>query len=175
MLSRIIFDASSLRDMWQTGLLDSLGRMGHDVFTTTRAFAASELQPDYTTDVAASFSFIRMDQSSNDEFYRIQSLQRQYPATTFSDCSVLLKASDKNYSLLTSDCTVRKIALEIGIHTINFHTLLANMAHQKIISTLQASEIYMLLLKTTGVLTGFEQTVQHPATSFSQKPKTIIA
>lgn len=175
MLSRIIFDASALRDMWQTGLLGSLGRMGHDVFTTTRAFLASELQPDYTTDVAAGFSFIRMDQTNNDEFFRIQTLHRQYPATTITDCSVLLKASDKNCLLMTSDGTVRKIAREMGISTINFYILLANMAHQEIISPLQATEIYMLLLNTTGVLTGFEQTVQHPATLFSQKPKMLLA
>jgi hypothetical protein len=175
MLCRIIFDATALRDMWQTGLLDSLGRMGQNVFTTTRAFLASELQPDYTTDVAANFSFIRIDQPVDDEFYRIQTLQRQYPATTFSDCSVLLKALDKGYTLLTSDLTVRKIAYEIGIPAISFHTLLGNMVHSEMISLLEATEIYMQLSGSTGTLTGFAPTVQHPATLFSKKPINIIA
>lgn len=175
MHTRIIIDASALRDMWHHGLLEGLGRMGYDVFTTNRAFIASELQPDYTSDVAANFSFIFVEQSTDDEFYRIRTLQKQYPATSFTDCSVLVKATERGYSLLTSDLTIRKIALETGITIINYHTLLGAMVHEEVISMLMATEVYLQLAYSTGTLTGYSQTVQHPATLFSLKTKSDLA
>lgn len=175
MHTKIIIDASALRDMWHYGLLEGLERMGYDVFTTNRAFIASELQPDYTSDVAANFSFIFIEKSTEDEFYRIRALHKQYPATSFTDCSVLVKATDRGYSLLTSDLTIRKIALENGITIINYHTLLGNMVQAEVITILKATEAYLQLTYTTGTLTGYTQTVQHPAALFSLKTKSNIA
>ena len=175
MHTRIIIDASALRDMWHYGLLEGLGRMGYDVFTTNRAFIASELQPDYTSDVAANFSFIFVEQSTEDEFYRIRTLQKQYPETSFTDCSVLVKATERGYSLLTSDLTICRIALENGITIINYYTLLGAMVHKEVISMLMATEVYMQLTASSASLTGIPQTVQHPAALFSLKTKSNIA
>lgn len=175
MHTKFIIDASALRDMWHYDLLEDLGRMEYGVITTNRAFIASQLQPDGTSAVAANLSFIFIEQSTEEEFYRIQAFQRQYPATSFTDCSILVKAIDRGFPLLTSDLTIRKIALETGITIINYHTLLGNMVQAEVITILKATEAYLQIAYTTGTLTGYTQTVQHPATLFSLKTKSNIA
>lgn len=153
----VVSDTNIFIDLYKVGLLDEFFSLTFHVHTTDLIVDELKIQEQKRKILGYHQLFVK--KFNMREIMELANFQRKVQAMTnvsIQDCSVWVYAQNNNYTLLTGDGKLRKMAIKEGVTVCGILYIFDKMVEEKLLTPQEACEKIQLLRQLNGRLPSKE-------------------